>query len=69
MFCRAPAFPGDRFKLVSGKDVLTSYGFNTQTAKHLFCSVCGIKSFYVPRSGINKRRVRRRALLVYQASV
>ena len=24
--------------------------FNTGTAKHHFCSVCGIKSFYVPRS-------------------
>jgi hypothetical protein len=42
--------PADRFTLVSGKDALTSYTFNTQTAKHLFCSVCGIKSFYVPRS-------------------
>jgi hypothetical protein len=38
------------FKLVSGGDVLTAYTFNTGTAKHLFCSVCGIKSFYVPRS-------------------
>ena len=42
--------PADRFKLVAGEDVLTSYSFNTGTAKHLFCSVCGIKSFYVPRS-------------------
>ena len=42
--------PGDRFTLLSGRDVLTSYGFNTHTAKHLFCSVCGVKSFYVPRS-------------------
>ncbi|HSM11719.1 MAG TPA: GFA family protein, partial [Lysobacter sp.] len=24
--------------------------FNTGTAKHHFCAVCGIKSFYVPRS-------------------
>jgi hypothetical protein len=30
--------------------VLTTYEFNTKTAKHLFCSVCGIKAFYVPRS-------------------
>ncbi|HEY4211099.1 MAG TPA: GFA family protein [Steroidobacteraceae bacterium] len=42
--------PADRFKLMAGSDVLTTYSFNTQTAKHLFCSVCGIKSFYVPRS-------------------
>jgi len=42
--------PADRFKLLSGGETLTTYGFNTQTAKHLFCSVCGIKSFYVPRS-------------------
>ena len=42
--------PGDRFKLVSGREVLTTYTFNTGTAKHLFCSVCGVKSFYVPRS-------------------
>ena len=25
-----------------------SYRFNTMTAEHLFCSVCGIKSFYHP---------------------
>ena len=42
--------PADRFRLVSGSDVLTTYTWNTQTAKHLFCSTCGIKSFYVPRS-------------------
>jgi hypothetical protein len=42
--------PKDRFKLLSGKDSLSTYAFNTGTAKHFFCSVCGIKSFYVPRS-------------------
>jgi hypothetical protein len=42
--------PGSQFKLVSGADVLSTYTWNTGTAKHHFCSVCGIKSFYVPRS-------------------
>ncbi len=42
--------PADRFKVASGGDALSTYTFNTGTAKHLFCSVCGIKSFYVPRS-------------------
>jgi hypothetical protein len=39
-----------RFQLLSGQEYLKTYQFNTGTAKHLFCSVCGIKSFYVPRS-------------------
>ena len=42
--------PAAQFKLLSGSDTLKTYSFNTHTAKHLFCSVCGIKSFYVPRS-------------------
>jgi len=42
--------PANRFKLISGGDALTTYTFNTHTAKHLFCSTCRIKSFYVPRS-------------------
>ena len=42
--------PRARFKLLSGEESLTTYRFNTGVAKHLFCSHCGIKSFYVPRS-------------------
>ena len=42
--------PADRFTLTSGREALTTYTFNTRVAKHYFCSHCGIKSFYVPRS-------------------
>jgi hypothetical protein len=42
--------PAQQFKLLSGGDALTTYTFNTGVAKHLFCSICGVKSFYVPRS-------------------
>ena len=40
----------DALRLLSGADRLTSYRFNTGVAEHLFCSVCGIESFYTPRS-------------------
>ena len=39
-----------RFRLLTGGEVLISYRFNTGVAEHLFCRVCGVKSFYVPRS-------------------
>jgi hypothetical protein len=42
--------PKERFRLLAGAGRITTYSFNTGTAKHHFCSVCGIKSFYVPRS-------------------
>ena len=42
--------PAARFRLVSGSDGLSTYTFNTGVAKHSFCQVCGVKSFYVPRS-------------------
>ena len=40
----------ERFKLIQGREALSTYSFNTQVARHYFCSTCGIKSFYVPRS-------------------
>ena len=42
--------PAAQFRLLRGADTLRTYTFNTGTARHLFCPVCGIKSFYVPRS-------------------
>lgn len=53
--------PESHFFLEAGKDKLTEYRFGTRTAQHLFCSVCGVQSFYRPRSnpGARKRTLRR----------
>ena len=53
--CRMTGFlhlivPAARFRLSSGTEFLSEYTFNTGAAKHRFCRICGIKSFYVPRS-------------------
>jgi hypothetical protein len=40
----------NKFRLVAGESELVTYTFNTGVAQHYFCSHCGIKSFYVPRS-------------------
>lgn len=42
--------PNAHFTLLSDPAALTTYSFNTGVARHLFCRVCGVKSFYVPRS-------------------
>lgn len=42
--------PAERFVLLTSLADLSTYTFNTNVAKHYFCSHCGVKSFYVPRS-------------------
>ena len=53
--CRMSGFlhlivPAARFRLTAGAEDITEYTFNTGVAKHRFCRVCGVKSFYIPRS-------------------
>lgn len=54
--------PADDFVLQSGGDALATYTFNTGVAKHHFCSVCGVHSFYVPRSHPDGFSVNQRCL-------
>ena len=54
--------PPKSFELVSGKDALTTYRFNTGVARHTFCATCGIHPFYVPRSDPDKIDVNVRCL-------
>jgi hypothetical protein len=51
-----------QFTLVSGDHALSTYTFNTGVAQHHFCSHCGIKSYYVPRSHPDGYNVNARCL-------
>lgn len=44
----------DGLKVISGNDKLSLYQFNTFTAKHYFCSVCGIYTHHQRRSNPNQ---------------
>jgi hypothetical protein len=54
--------PQKAFELLSGKDALTTYRFNTGVAQHTFCATCGIHPFYIPRSDPDKIDVNVRCL-------
>ncbi|MCV5951777.1 GFA family protein, partial [Escherichia coli] len=42
--------PLSGIRIVQGDDVLKLYQFNTHTAKHFFCSECGIYTHHQRRS-------------------
>ena len=54
--------PELHFRLSQGAEALTDYRFNTGVARHLFCSVCGVKGFYRPRSNPDGWSVNARCL-------
>ncbi len=42
--------PKSKFSITQGENFLHAYTFNTGAAQHTFCTTCGIKPFYIPRS-------------------
>ena len=54
--------PRSRFRLLAGRDEVSTYTFNTGVAQNHFCRTCGIKSFYVPRSNPDGFSVNARCL-------
>ncbi len=52
----------ENFTLLCGQDDISNYQFNTGVAEHYFCRVCGVKSFYIPRSNPEGYSVNARCL-------
>lgn len=38
-----------RFRLLAGEEMLAEYQFHTRTARHYFCTICGIYPFHRKR--------------------
>ncbi len=58
-YCRrrgaiAVSAPLGGLRVVRGQDVLSLYQWGTKTAKHYFCSVCGIYTHHQRRSNPNE---------------
>ena len=52
----------DALRILSGEAELSVYEFNTKTAKHYFCRVCGIHPFHRPRFAPERWSVNARCL-------
>ena len=46
--------PLNALKVTKGEDILSLYQWNTNTARHYFCSVCGIYTHHKRRSNPNE---------------
>lgn len=44
----------ESFRITKGEDKLATYRFNTKTAEHHFCSICGIYTHHKRRSNPNE---------------
>ena len=58
-FCKRRAAPNvsvplDQLEVIKGADALSLYQWNTGTAKHWFCSTCGIYTHHQRRSNPNE---------------
>jgi len=54
--------PHEDFTLLSGESFLKSYRFGSRKAQHMFCTECGVKSFYQPRSHPDKYSINYRCI-------
>lgn len=54
--------PRETFTLLTPREELATYTFNTGVAKHHFCRTCGVAAFYVPRSDPDKIDVNARCV-------
>jgi hypothetical protein len=52
----------ERFRLLTPEAALATYRFNTGTARHHFCPICGVAPFYIPRSDPHKVDVNARCI-------